>query len=889
MYKTDIKEELISALKNDRKLEFRQVGNELRDGVCPKCGEKELYVSLAQPWRVQCRRANNCNYSESTRSLYPEIFENLSKKHPATDDNPHATADAYLSINRYFSLETIEGMYEQSWKKLKNGTFAATIRFPLWEKHYWERIIDSDKVAENEGKKAHISYGTSYTGRAWIPKGMEFKQGDTIFITEGIFKSISFLQIGKKSISALSCTNLPSEIIKEHSGKRITWVLAGDNDQAGISYTAKHLEKIKELGEKCLAAFPEHEKVDWDDEYRNGRLTDKYIEECIWRGYYFLADTVQKKAFYFWAKHPFRYTHIFHFNNALYSYAIDGKKTDEIADVSSYLSQDWSKYKYEFANEYIDKFSSFANIERISNCNPQFLYIEKDTLTDEQFYYFQFDFMGGNSSVQVSLDGGSFDSPASFNKSLLVRTPGGTFDGRANDLKKLRDEWFNKKISYVKTVPFIGYDKESKVYIFPDFAFHNGKLHDVNEHGFISIGKERLKCGFKSMNILKAKSINLDWINDFIESFSSNGLVLMSWWLGSLFAEQIRSKQQSWPFLEYTGDQGAGKSTQIEFMWKCMGRDNYEGFDPSKSTHAGRSRNFQQVSNLPVILLEGDRAEQGAKQRGFDMDELKTAYNGRSIRSMGIKKRGAETEEPEFRGAILISQNATVSGSDALLSRIIHCHCTRSHFTLETEKKARRLASLSLEDTAGFLQKVLENEDKLLQSYFKKFDELEKVFREKADGIQPRLILNHTQTAAWTWQLPFIFGEDKFPSSLCYDLENHIWERCVNRQQRLLADHPYIEQFWDIYRDINFVTRTEAGITRTKQILNHSTDQGLIAINLNHFQEIVMSRGIERISTLELKKLLPTSRKCRFLGQQKTRSSIDNSVIHCWLFENSFK
>ncbi|WP_312755014.1 hypothetical protein, partial [Escherichia coli] len=85
-------------------------------------------------------------------------------------------------------------------------------------------------------------------------------------------------------------------------------------------------------------------------------------------------------------------------------------------------------------------------------------------------------------------------------------------------------------------------------------------------------------------------------------------------------------------------------------------------------------RNFAQVANMPVVLIEGDRNQEGAKQRGFDWEELKTAYNGRSVRSRGLRNSGTETYEPPFRGAILIAKNADVSASNPVLERIIHLY-----------------------------------------------------------------------------------------------------------------------------------------------------------------------------------------------------------------------
>jgi hypothetical protein len=205
--------------------------------------------------------------------------------------------------------------------------------------------------------------------------------------------------------------------------------------------------------------------------------------------------------------------------------------------------------------------------------------------------------------------------------------------------------------------------------------------------------------------------------------FAQNGVVALAFWLGSLFAEQIRSKLgfKSFPFLELTGQHGTGKSTMIEFLWKLVGRDDYEGFDPSKSTTAGRARNFMQVSNLPVVLLESDRDDDKNKKGGFDFEDLKTAYNGRAIRSLGAFTRGNETEEPPFRASIVIAQNAEVDGSPALLSRIVHCHFTNAHFTPTTKRLAQFFESSKTEDLAGFLPAALGKEADVLARFAETF------------------------------------------------------------------------------------------------------------------------------------------------------------------------
>jgi hypothetical protein len=48
-----------------------------------------------------------------------------------------------------------------------------------------------------------------------------------------------------------------------------------------------------------------------------------------------------------------------------------------------------------------------------------------------------------------------------------------------------------------------------------------------------------------------------------------------------------------------------------------------------------------QIGNLPIVLMEGDRDE-GSHAKKFDFDELKSLYNGRSPRAIGIKNSGNE-------------------------------------------------------------------------------------------------------------------------------------------------------------------------------------------------------------------------------------------------------
>ncbi|MDO4435650.1 MAG: ATP-binding protein [Cardiobacteriaceae bacterium] len=148
------------------------------------------------------------------------------------------------------------------------------------------------------------------------------------------------------------------------------------------------------------------------------------------------------------------------------------------------------------------------------------------------------------------------------------------------------------------------------------------------------------------------------------QSFGALGLVACVYWFGSLFAEQIRAEQSSFPFLEIIGESGAGKTTLIEFLWKLFGREDEEGFDPNKWSSVGNWRKLAQWSNQPSVFIEADRDDSNHQKR-FDWESIKSFYNGRGLRGTGQKSHDNNTQEADFRGALVLAQNAPVNASEA--------------------------------------------------------------------------------------------------------------------------------------------------------------------------------------------------------------------------------
>lgn len=876
----NIENELVEALRNDPIIKFkREAAGSLTGGVCPSCGHKELFVSVNQPYRVMCNRRNNCGYAESTRSLYSFLFENLSERYPSTPTNPNATADAYLSVKRGFPIEKIKGWYEQGQIKMENLNYAETVRFPLWDGYHWDRLIN-EKDIRTFGDKAKIKYGTKFRNRCWQPPGQTIEPKDMVYIVEGIFHAIALHLSGHKVLAAISSSNLPRNVINANLGKQITWCLAFDNDEAGISASLKFVEEINGLKEPARIVLAEPGK-DWDDVYSEGRLDADYLEASVWRGRIAGARTAKHRAFAMYCWRPFNHC-VMDFNNKLYTV-----KVDPVA-----LTRDLEGDSISWA-QHGDTFIKCTTVVPISNCLPSFLHIEQDKFTAEQKYFFEVKMAYHRKPFLIGVSPNTLNEPKAFSTTLLSTTPGGRFDGGSPDLTYLMRKWTDREVPYVQTIPFIGYDEGSKAYIFPSFGYKDGRLIKANRHGYLQVGTAGLKTTLGSVPLKHSTEFDGTWIEDFIKVFDLNGIGALAFFTASLFTRQIKEKHQAFAFLELTGEKEAGKSTLIRFLWKLFGRDNYEGIDILTTSAASEGRTLSQLSNLPLVLMESDREPDlksgrgGRPSKSVDWDNFKKIYDLDGVlMSRGVKTNDLQTNDSIFRGALVITQNASVQGSEAIMSRIVHLHCTTAHKKLENRPIADKLKTMEVESLCGYLHHALIHEQQYLSAFFHAFEKHRK--RLTAHGINSlRVIDCHAQVMAAVEALTALFHN--FPAQALAGALTHLVGCAEHRESRLSADHPVLEQFWDTYHYINNqviqISDEQGDREVPQQVLNHSLDKSLIAINLNDFIERCRSRGQESIPINDLKQLLPSSHRHAYVANKVIRSRITGKGIRCWIFK----
>ncbi|MEA9488950.1 toprim domain-containing protein [Xanthomonas campestris] len=893
----DLRQQVLSRLERDYGLKHRSGTEYMRGGKCPSCSKKELYTNHLKPWVVKCGRQSKCGRELHVKDLYDDLFDDWSKRFQPTPAAPNAAADAYLQFSRGFDLAPLKGLYTQDShydRKITAGT--ATVRFALVKGGWWERLIDRPHRFGKQ--KARFAPGQSYAGVWWAaPASLTAMQtAREVWIVEGIFDAIALLQHGMCAVSAMSSNAFPEESLRELAKARMadlpTLVWALDNEPGARAYTHKHIKRAAALGFDSRAAQivqRDGKKTDWNDLHLRAIASDdpkqwgNDVKEARYQGDLLVARSAVDKGLLMF-EHDGRNDFWLEYRSRLYWFDFDTQRFDKLRKEK--LGDIDADDGDEVAAEDLRKIKRAAcSVQKIANCYPEALYFQRQEVTDESWYYFRVDFPHDEPSVKGTFTGGHVSSASEFKKRLISLAAGAMFTGTGHQLDRLIEEQ-TEAIKKVDAIDFVGYSKEHRAYLLGDMAVRDGELVTANEEDYFEFDKLRLKTTQKSIRLeiqRDAEAFRVDWLPWLWQCFGTHGMVAMTFWFGSLFAEQIRAGHKSFPFLEATGEAGAGKTTLLTFLWKLLGRSDYEGFDPAKSSKAGRARAMGQVSGMPVVLLEADRSEPDkAHSKTFEWDELKDFFGGGTLATRGVRNGGNETYEPPFRGTIVITQNAAVDASEAILTRIVKLHFKRPQVTTESRIAADNLNALQVEEVSHFLVRAIRQERAILDLFAERVKVFEAKLRAQQDLRLERVIKNHAQMLALFDCLRLVIT---IPDDMVEQTRLALLEMALERQKAISADHAMVNEFWEVYE---YLEATGHG----KAVVNHSRDAQRIAINLNHFaaRAAQFSQSVPDLKVLRA--LLGDSRRHKFIGANVAVNSAVlkddltgvGTTVKCWVF-----
>ena len=887
----DIRTEVLANIRRDYRFdEARGDGVWLQKGKCPQCSKRELFTPAAKPWVLKCGRANRCGWEGHVKEIYPEIFDNWSERHKASERDPHAAADAYLLHARGLDLRLLRGSYTQeSYVDMARGANSATVRFPLPGGGWWERLIDQPGRFD---KKARFAFGKSYRGQWWQHPSLDLTAlaaCDEIWLAEGIFDAAALVQAGLNAVSLMSVNNYPELALQElrkaiadgeTPTKRPRLVFAFDVGKAGSDYTRRFVTRAKDEGWDACAAQPrpegEVDKLDWNDLLQRERLDAKSLEIYRWNGKVLIASDAFEKAWLIWQRHNWG-SFPFTFNNEQYWANFSLKKIQDVVEElqknPEWEGRDPKEIRAEAAQQ-------AGAIDRILNATFRTLYFQRNPAPEESQYYLRMDFPVDRPAVKAGFSGGAMSASAEFKKRLMSVAAGAIWTGTGQQLDRLMENQ-TRRIKTVETLEFTGYDRKREVYVLGDYAVRRGRVFSINDEDFFDFGDCALKLATTERLLeidYDANKVPTDWFPVVIDAFGMNGVVTTAFWMMALFAEQIRADTKSLAFLEASGLPGTGKSTLLEFLWKTLGRE-YEGFDPTKATAAAIARNLGKVSNLPVVLIEGDRSDTVPHARRFEWEELKSLYNGRATRSRGVKNGGMETFEPLFRGAIVIAQNDPVAATPAVLERIMSLHFDKAMFSPETKVAAERLERWPVEDLSGFILHALRREGDFMKVWSENYPRYQRQLEEVTGVHNIRLVKNHAQLAAAVTAMRCILPMTEGQHRAALDF---IAEMTRERQRVTSSEHPVVQKFWGIF---DYLVEIETDDQRnTRPLNNHRKADQLIAVSLPQFFERCRAHGQTPPSEDELRRHLKTSKSRKYLDQRPVNSP-SGKFFHCWVFE----
>jgi len=790
--------------------------------------------------------------------------------------NTNDIAEAYLKNERGLDLTFIEGLYKQDIclvdrktpqeKNINTATFWIDTKDG---RQYWDRLIDG--VMKNGGK-ARFRAGSKWSGYWWQRPQDQLHKTEKIYICEGIFDAIALNMHGYAAVSIMSSGFFPEQALLDLAAKcekegikRPVLVWALDNDKAGKDCTQKHVKHLRDDEEtfgrwKQECILPPIKK-DWNDLHKEKKLNKNAMQGYAENGELLIAKNAAEKASLLSKKYKGKV--LFDFDNCIFEV--------NVKEANDFVLSSVSNFVFEFVT-----FTKKPN--------------------NDSIYTLKLSYEDGSSQIE-EFSARELGEAKFFGTKIIAINPLGLWLGDTKQLKI----WCNrsaKNIKHITEINYCGYVEDINTYVFPEVAIRNGKILEIDqETSAFKIGADYFKTTTKNPKIKlneKFSKINQEdftakhWLRFFYNAFGEDGIIVLGFWMGSLFAEQIRAKQESFPFLEIAGEAGSGKTTMLKFLWKLFGFDNQEGADFKKYTPNARARLMSQSVNLPIVCIESDH---GGGRRDFDYDQFKDYYNGYGETARSPKDHSNNIELLKFKGSLIFAHNNKISGSEPFLQRLICLPSNKKHHNEKSRKAAELLENLSAKDVQAFIFTCLTKQEEILKCYFSAFASYDKELRQNPKITNNRVQKNYAQIMALIACLTLVLQDDEIYNSANNEADYLIAEKLIvegvikaqqlaeNHQIIINQDDALIEEFWEMYYYLTEMLTSNPNDYNPKYIkLNHYPDEAPeIAINLTEFiSHAAADAKNNSFKHKQLKTALKQSKTYVFVCEKRINKSVIN-------------
>ncbi len=652
-FSTDLPANILSALKHDNP-KAKESNNTLSGLKCPSCGKFEAWAYTDKPFSIICNRKNECGEKTPAKSVYSDLWQDLAKRYPPTPSDKKATARAYLE-SRGLKPDLIE--FEQGFK---GNHHTLTLK---QDGVTFDHLIDYK--GDGEGKNRL----TAYKGKVYQTKSVATSK--SVFICEGVIDALSLEQSGLAAIATYSSGSIPKDWYQANKDKE--FILAFDNDAAGIKGIQKTITCFKELGITYKVALAPIGK-DWNDLLVNHLLVteqqEKTLKKAYWQGELTFATSAEDYFLIYCKRYPNTKTKLFEFDNKLFK-GYDGDKASLLADCTIRL------------------------LHSVINDS------EDDKQTMEHYIRI---YSNREGEGILRLDAAELVQLNAFKTALQNHRQ--LFYGNSDDLNHVASYLFNQKPPKIRALTTVGYDEKSNGFYYPKFAYdENGKRIEVNGDKYFTKAniKPFMNCSDTIINNLEEMDLKR-FITQLHAAYGNKGLLALGFYVATQFSHLIFEKYGFFPFLSLYGDPHAGKSFITKLLNRCFFVDGEGQTMTASNTAKGELRKISQKSSMVCCLLEG----RTGKSR-FDYDGILPLYNRNAIYSRATTSQDNRTHDLALKAALSFVWNHECFILKPAKERVISLHFADADLTEETSAAWEELNSYSPEQLTSVGDHVLRN------------------------------------------------------------------------------------------------------------------------------------------------------------------------------------
>ena len=699
-------------------------GDRIERIVCPSCNMPEAWTYVTDPSTIHCNRKNNCGVSTHAKIYAPHLWENFWKRHPATMEDHHATARAFL-LGR--GLDPSKFNYKQViWSEKGRKILAVAIEC-FWTKRRWLRLID---VPNNiEGKtRWEKGEGDAYQCQAW----MNHKVDPTaeLWLTEGIFNTLSLEQVGIQSASTFSASHIPTKFLE---GLVTTQpiVVALDNDKAGQQGTAKLIETLKELGfEDIKAAQPPNGK-DWNDLLVAGAFQasskQETIEEALWRGRLLLAETFKEYR-------------------KVYEERCFGKNK-HYQGILEYRGQTW------FCGTKVIKDKEERTQTLVCNATIRRAFtqlIEEREYNAEHRYFLQVNPVGRPPRT-IEASAAELVNGHQARIMLKQRADVLLLDNNTPVINALVTRLERHIAPVVRLVDRLGYDQKSGSWLFGRFLYTNqGQRVEANKEGYFQRQEVRCKTSEIITDTYKPAELK-NTIKLLHRIYGNTGIFALAFYVAALLKHEFMEQEKAFPFMSFVGPKGAGKTTLIYFLNNVFFQA-WEGIVAARNTTSkALSRKLYHRSSLVAPYLESNNALINLDENG-----LLNAYQGGSLYDRAATSNDADTISLPFDAALAFVQNVEPFRIGPLKERVVTLSFRNAEDGGVTDDSITAMNELKLMDAearAGVGHLIFQNISQIRSGIINTLNESKDELREL--GITSPRVVYHYAILASTCKVLF--------------------------------------------------------------------------------------------------------------------------------------